>query len=97
MTHAPDTAYEPLTRYYDDKQVANITHAIALMNAWNRVAVGSIRDPCPTKTNRETRLIVEEHHVILEGRAADAQFIGGEVWVGVADCHAAQDRQFRRD
>jgi alkylhydroperoxidase family enzyme len=27
-------------RHYDDKQVANITYAIALMNAWKRVAVG---------------------------------------------------------
>jgi hypothetical protein len=47
VTHAPDTAYEPLARYYDDKQVANITHAIALMNAWNRVAIGFHRGPEP--------------------------------------------------
>jgi AhpD family alkylhydroperoxidase len=40
VTHAPDAAYEPLTRHYDDKQVANITYAIALMNAWNRVGIG---------------------------------------------------------
>jgi AhpD family alkylhydroperoxidase len=40
LTHAPDATYEPLTRHYDDKQVANITYAIALMNAWNRVAIG---------------------------------------------------------
>jgi AhpD family alkylhydroperoxidase len=33
LTHAPDAAYEPLKRHYDDKQVANITYAIALMNA----------------------------------------------------------------
>jgi AhpD family alkylhydroperoxidase len=46
-THAPDTAYEPLARYYDEKQVANITYAIALMNAWNRVAIGFHRGPEP--------------------------------------------------
>jgi hypothetical protein len=40
VTHAPDAAYEPLARHYDSKQVANITYAIALMNAWNRVAIG---------------------------------------------------------
>ena len=39
-THAPDAAYEPLAHHYDNKQVANITYAIALMNAWNRVAIG---------------------------------------------------------
>lgn len=44
-THAPDTAYEPLARYFDDKQVANITYAIALMNAWNRVAIGFQQGP----------------------------------------------------
>jgi hypothetical protein len=44
VTHAPDAAYEPLAQHYDGKQIANITYAIALMNAWNRVAVGFIRD-----------------------------------------------------
>src|SRR5262249_25541544 len=57
VTHAPDTAYEPLARYYDDKQVANITYAIALMNAWNRVAIGFRKGRCPATTNKETRLI----------------------------------------
>ena len=45
LTHAPDAAYEPLARQYDDKQVVNITYAIALMNAWNRVAIGFHRGP----------------------------------------------------
>jgi len=47
VTHAPDTVYEPLTRHYDDKQVANITYAIAPMNAWNRVAIGFQVAPQP--------------------------------------------------
>jgi AhpD family alkylhydroperoxidase len=50
VTHAPDTAYEPLARYYDDKQVANITYAIALMNALNRVAIGFHRGPEPSSS-----------------------------------------------
>jgi alkylhydroperoxidase family enzyme len=45
ITHAPDAAYEPLTRHYDDKQVVNITYAIALMNAWNRIAIGFHQGP----------------------------------------------------
>ena len=45
LTHAPDSAYEPLTRHYDGKQIANITYAIALMNAWNRVAIGFHHGP----------------------------------------------------
>lgn len=47
VTHAPDAAYEPLARHYDSKQVANITYAIALMNAWNRVAIGFHQGPEP--------------------------------------------------
>jgi AhpD family alkylhydroperoxidase len=47
ITHAPDTAYEPLLRHYDNKQIANITYAIALMNAWNRVAIGFHKGPTP--------------------------------------------------
>src|SRR6266403_4410877 len=47
VTHAPDAAYEPLARHYNDKQVANITYAIALMNAWNRVAIGFHDGPEP--------------------------------------------------
>jgi AhpD family alkylhydroperoxidase len=46
-THAPDAAYEALARHYEDRQVANITYAIALMNAWNRVAIGFRRGPEP--------------------------------------------------
>ena len=47
VTHAPDAAYEPLKRYYDDKQIANLTYAIALMNAWNRLAIGFQHAPPP--------------------------------------------------
>jgi hypothetical protein len=42
-------------------------------------------------------LAVEEHHVLPDGLAVDVQLIGGEVWVGVADRQASQNRQFRRD
>jgi alkylhydroperoxidase family enzyme len=34
-------------RHYDDKQIANLTYAIALMNAWNRVGIGFQRAPQP--------------------------------------------------
>jgi len=47
VTHAPDAAYEPLARHYDSKEVANITYAIALMNAWNRIAIGFHQGPEP--------------------------------------------------
>jgi len=54
VTHAPDAAYEPLARHYNDKQVANITYAIALMNAWNRVAIGFHHGPEPRSDERRS-------------------------------------------
>jgi alkylhydroperoxidase family enzyme len=54
LTHAPDSAYEPLKRYYDDKQIANITYAIALMNAWNRIAIGFHQGPVPRAGSRHS-------------------------------------------
>jgi AhpD family alkylhydroperoxidase len=54
VTHAPDAAYEPLAHQYDDKQVVNITYAIALMNAWNRVAIGFHRGPEPRSAERRS-------------------------------------------
>ena len=46
-THAPDSAYALLAQYFDDKTIANITYAVALMNAWNRIAVGFRQGPVP--------------------------------------------------
>ena len=43
VTHAPDGAYEPLTRHYDDKQIANITYAIAPNMAARRNLRSEIR------------------------------------------------------
>src|SRR6516165_1113307 len=53
------------------------------------------RSPCLSEFSRGS--VVEEHHVLPDGLAADVQLVGGEVWVGVADRQTTQDRQFRRD
>ena len=47
VTHAPDAAYAPLAQHFDDKTIADITYAIALMNAWNRIAIGFQKAPVP--------------------------------------------------
>jgi AhpD family alkylhydroperoxidase len=44
-THAPDAAYAPLAQHFDDKTIANITYAVALMSAWNRIAIGFQQAP----------------------------------------------------
>lgn len=39
-TNAPDTAFEPLRQHFDDREISDLTFAIALMNGMNRLAVG---------------------------------------------------------
>jgi AhpD family alkylhydroperoxidase len=43
-THAPDNVYEEARRHFDEAGIANLTLAIAVINAWNRMAV-SFRTP----------------------------------------------------
>ena len=42
-------------------------------------------------------LVVEEHDMLFDRVAPDVQFVGREVWVGIADGQAAYDRELRRD
>jgi len=44
-THAPDDVYEEVRKHFSEVETANLTYAIALMNAYNRVAVGLRREP----------------------------------------------------
>jgi len=40
QTHAPDQDFEPLKRHFSDVEIADLTFAIALMSAFNRLAIG---------------------------------------------------------
>jgi AhpD family alkylhydroperoxidase len=40
QTHAPDDVYEEARRHFDEAGIANLTLAVAVINAWNRMAVG---------------------------------------------------------
>jgi len=44
-THAPDDVYEEVRKHFSEVETANLTYAIALMNAYNRMAVGLRREP----------------------------------------------------
>jgi len=45
-THAPDDVYEDVREHFSDKELADLTVAITMVNAWNRVAIGSrLRHP----------------------------------------------------
>jgi AhpD family alkylhydroperoxidase len=39
-THAPDEDYEPLRQHFTDVEISDLTFAIALMSAFNRLAIG---------------------------------------------------------
>ncbi|AJP57629.1 alkylhydroperoxidase [Pandoraea vervacti] len=39
-THAPDEDFAPLREHFSDAEIADLTFAIALMSAFNRLAIG---------------------------------------------------------
>ena len=44
-THAPDADYDRLRESFSEKEIVDLSIAIAVMNAWNRIAVGFRRLP----------------------------------------------------
>ncbi len=40
QTHAPDEDFEPLKAHFSDVEISDLTFAIALMSAFNRLAIG---------------------------------------------------------
>jgi AhpD family alkylhydroperoxidase len=39
-THAPDEAYDEVRRHFDEDELVALSMAIAMINAWNRLAIG---------------------------------------------------------
>jgi AhpD family alkylhydroperoxidase len=39
--HAPDAAFEDVRAQFSEKEVADLSIAIAMINAWNRLAIGA--------------------------------------------------------
>lgn len=40
-THAPNDVYEKTSRHFNEKELADLTLAIAAINAWNRLAIAA--------------------------------------------------------
>lgn len=38
-THVPDNAYEDVRKQFSEKEVVDLTYAIATINSWNRIAI----------------------------------------------------------
>ena len=47
-THAPDADFEPLRSHFDEREIAELSVVVAMMNAWNRMGVG-MRNQVPRK------------------------------------------------
>jgi AhpD family alkylhydroperoxidase len=44
-THAPDSAHDALRSHFSEKEVVDLTLAIATINAWNRLAIAMRSEP----------------------------------------------------
>ncbi len=44
-THAPDADYQAARAQFNDKELADLTYAIGLINAYNRIAIGFRQGP----------------------------------------------------
>jgi AhpD family alkylhydroperoxidase len=38
-THVPDDVYEEVRKQFNEKEIVDLTHAVAAINAWNRLAI----------------------------------------------------------
>ena len=43
--HVPDSLYDQVSREFTEKQLADLTLAVATINAWNRIAIASRTEP----------------------------------------------------
>jgi alkylhydroperoxidase family enzyme len=44
-THVPDEIYERVKKQFSEKELADLTLAIATINAWNRLAIAGRTTP----------------------------------------------------
>jgi len=43
--HAPDAIYQEVAEHFSERELAELTFAIATINAWNRLGVGFAKQP----------------------------------------------------
>lgn len=52
-TRAPDADYRAAKAAFTDRELVDLSYAIALMNAFNRIAVGFRRQPIPARETQD--------------------------------------------
>jgi AhpD family alkylhydroperoxidase len=53
QTHASDDVFEEVRRHFGDKELADLTYAVATINAWNRLAIGFRTPPGRYQSRRQ--------------------------------------------
>lgn len=43
--HAPDGTYEAVRQHFNEKELSNLTVAVAAINAWNRLSIAAQLTP----------------------------------------------------
>lgn len=43
--HAPDAIYQEVAEHFNERELAELTFAVAAINAWNRLGVGFAKQP----------------------------------------------------
>jgi AhpD family alkylhydroperoxidase len=54
-THAPEIDYQAARAQFDDKELADLTYAISLIGAYNRIGIGFGKGPDPTFVESDLR------------------------------------------
>jgi AhpD family alkylhydroperoxidase len=44
-THAPDELFKALRQHFSEEQIVDLTFIVAVMNSWNRIAIGLRSQP----------------------------------------------------
>jgi len=51
--HVRDEVYENVRKYFSEKELVDLTLAVAAINAWNRLAISARTEPGTYKANKE--------------------------------------------
>jgi len=54
QTHVPDSVYEEVRKQFNEKELVDLTYAIAAINAWNRLAIAMRAVPGHYKATPQT-------------------------------------------
>ena len=74
VDHAPDAVFSELRQHFDEKEVVDLTIAIASINAWNRLAISfrsQWREPPPDANKEAATVAVTVDDAMRNGKDKD--------------------------